>query len=299
MPKPARPRLLRCEPLEARHLLSIDLGLDWATYLGGSESDTATAIAVDAAGNSFVTGVTHSPDIVGANNAFYGGSYDAYVAKVSGDGTLAWLTYLGGSGDDTGENIAIDAEGNILVAGASSSLDLAEANNAHHGASFDAYVTKLNGDGTVAWATYLGGSGDDRWAAGRVSPSTLAAMLSCQGRPNHPTSTGANNAFHGASDAFVAKVTSDGSLAWATYVGGTARDYGQDIAIDAAGNAVVTGYTGSADLAGANNASHGGQRSLRRQGDGRWFAGLGNLRRRKQLGLCRRNCAWTLPATPW
>jgi autotransporter-associated beta strand protein len=177
--------------------LVIDPDLAWASYLGGSGDDAfgdyGYGISVDAAGNALVTGLTVSTNFAGANNAYKGG-WDAFVAKVSSGGTLAWATYLGGSGTDYGWGIAVDAAGNALVTGGTFSTDFA----------------------------------------------------------------GANNANHGDLDAFVAKVSSGGTLAWATYLGGSDYDYGWGIAVDAAGNALLTGYTYSTDFAGANNAYKGG-----------------------------------------
>ena len=163
-PSRARGRLLRCEPLEERQLLSFDPGLDWATYLGGSGSDRGQCVAVDAAGNTLVTGSTQSADLAGATPNSYHGGIDAFVAKVKPDGSLAWVTYLGGTSDDFGMGIALDGAGNVLVTGTtySSDFERARANNSSNGGT-DAFVANLSViDGSVVWATYLGGSGQDQ-----------------------------------------------------------------------------------------------------------------------------------------
>ena len=103
--------------LRSARELVIDPDLAWATYLGGSGDDYGYGIAVDAAGNALVTGYTYSTDFAGANNTLQRRHYDAFVAKVSPAGALAWATYLGGSGDDYGYGIAVDAAGNALVTG--------------------------------------------------------------------------------------------------------------------------------------------------------------------------------------
>ena len=96
----------------------------------------------------------------------YHGGGDAFVAKVSGiDGSLAWATYLGGSGYDSGRAIAVDGAGNALVTGSTNSADFAGANNLYHGDhtaahAGNAYAAKVTSGGALAWATYLGGSGN-------------------------------------------------------------------------------------------------------------------------------------------
>ena len=97
--------------------LVIDPDLAWATYLGGSGDDRGLGIALDGAGNALVAGYTESLNFAGANNSYHGGG-DPFVAKVSSGGSLAWATYLGGSGNDIGFEIAVDGDGNALVTGA-------------------------------------------------------------------------------------------------------------------------------------------------------------------------------------
>ena len=228
--------------------------LAWATNLGGSGSDGGYGIAVDGAGNALVTGFTNSSEFAGINNSFHGGSYDAFVAKVSSGGVLAWATYLGGSGEDLGYGIAVDGAGNALVTGYTNSSDFAGANNSFHGGPEDAFVAKVIGGGVLAWATYLGGSSDEIGYGIAVDGAGNALVT---GFTDSSDFAGASNSYHGGNDAFVAKVISGGSLAWATYLGGSDEDYGYGVAVDGGGNALVTGYTYSSDFAGANNSYHG------------------------------------------
>jgi subtilisin-like proprotein convertase family protein len=256
-PSRAQGRLLRCEFLEERQLLSFDPGVNWATYLGGTGYDYGRCVALDTEGNALVTGSTSSMDFAGVSGN-YGGT-DAFVAKVSSDGTLLWVTYLGGSGSDSAYGIALDPYGNALVTGSTSSMDFAGVSGNHGGT--DAFVAKVWNDGTlldgnVAWATYLGGSGPDY---GRCVALGTEGNALVTGNTSSTDFAGASNAFHsGSSDAFVANVSSDGTATTATYVGGSGVDYGYGIAIDSGGNALVTGNTSSTDFAGASNTFHGG-----------------------------------------
>ncbi|MCY2994691.1 MAG: SBBP repeat-containing protein [Planctomycetota bacterium] len=228
----------------------------WATYLGGSFGEVGYGIAVDRSGNSLVAGTTASTDFPGANNTYHGG----FVAKVSSSGTLLWTTYLGGSRSDYPLGIAVDSGGNALVTGEAFSTDFVGANNSKPNSSSvdpNAFVAEVSSGGTLAWATYLGGSKSDQ---GKGIAVDGAGNVLVTGLTQSTDFAGANNTNHGGryqSDAFVAKVGSSGTLAWATYLGGSGYDEGRGIAVDSAGNALVTGNTDSIDFSGANNTSHG------------------------------------------
>ncbi|MHC4665685.1 MAG: SBBP repeat-containing protein, partial [Planctomycetota bacterium] len=228
----------------------------WNTYLGGSSTDDGRGIAVDNSGNVLVTGYTQSSDLAGANNSFYGGSYDGFVANVTSGGSLLWSTYIGGSSSDYGYAIAVDSLGNMLIAGHTLSSNLAGANNGFHGGSRDAFVAKITSSGSLLWSTYLGGSGDDYAFAIAVDSSDNVFIT---GHTYSSNFVGAINSFHGGShDAYIAKVTSNGTLVWARFLGGSSLDYGYGVATDSSGNALITGHTQSSNFAGAINSFHGG-----------------------------------------
>ncbi len=238
-------------PYDASLPLVIDPDLSWSTYLGGSDWDRGYGIAVDAAGNALVTGGTVSSGwVFDGFDTIYNGNQDAFVAKISATGGHLWSTYLGGSEEDRGWDIAVDAAGNALVTGKTSSLDFAGANNSHQGIQ-DGFVAKVTAGGSLAWATYLGGSGTD-FGSGIVVDAAGNALVT--GFTTSSNFEGANNTRHQGQDAFVAKVTPGGFLAWATYLGG---ESGASIAVDSAGNALVTGWTSSSGFEEANNTHHG------------------------------------------
>ncbi|WP_179129396.1 SBBP repeat-containing protein, partial [Candidatus Brocadia sapporoensis] len=216
-------------------------------------------IAVDSAGNAYVTGYTDSSDFPTAN-AMYGtntGNVDAFVTKIGASGTsLSYSTYLGGSGDDYGYDMAVDSAGNAYVTGYTDSSDFPTA-NAMYGTNtgnVDAFVTKIGASGTsLSYSTYLGGSGDDYGYDMAVDSAGNAYVTGYTDSSDFPTANAMYGTNTGNVDAFVTKIGASGtSLSYSTYLGGSGDDYGYDMAVDSAGNAYVTGYTDSSDFPTAN-----------------------------------------------
>jgi hypothetical protein len=236
--------------------------LAYSTYLGGSGFDLGFGIAVDALGNAYVTGITDStnfPTTTGAFDTSLNGSADAFVAKLNPAGSaLAYSTYLGGSGLDEGVGIAVDALGNAYVAGVTESTTFPTTAGAFdttfNGGIFDAFVTKLNSLGSgLLYSTYLGGSGLDLGRGIAVDALGNAYVTGVTESTNFPTTMGAfDTTLNGVSDAFVTKLNPSlvgpASLVYSTYLGGSGRDEGDGIAVDAAGDAYVTGRTGSSNF---------------------------------------------------
>jgi hypothetical protein len=232
------------------------VSLLYAGFLGGSYYDTGGGIAVDASGNAYVTGSTTSSDfpaVVGPDTSF-NGDFDAFVAKVNPSGTaLVYVGFLGGRGQDFGEDIAVDASGNAYVTGATSSSDFPAVvgpDLSYNGGSLDAFVAKVNPSGTaLVYAGFLGGSGqDDGWGIA-VDASGNAYVTGRTGSSNFPAVVGPDTSHNGNFDAFVAKVNPSGTaLVYAGFLGGSNYDYGSGIAVDASGNAYVTGRTESSDF---------------------------------------------------
>src|SRR3989442_1526188 len=160
---------------DARRPLVIDPTIALATYVGGTGTDEAFAIAIDASANVYLTGNTSSLDFprsVGAFQTTLRGTSDAFVVKLNSAFTaLTYSTYLGGTtlggttGDDAGRGIAVDASGNAYVTGFTVSNDFpttAGAFQTAFGGVRDAFVVKLNPtSSSLVYATYLGGSGSD------------------------------------------------------------------------------------------------------------------------------------------
>ena len=238
--------------------------LVYSTYLGGSGYESGNGIAVDAAGAAYVTGTTSSTDFPttpGAIQTTYGGGGsssnggDAFVSKLNAAGSaLLYSTYLGGSGDDSGFGIAVDAAGSVYVTGSTTSTDFPTANPlqaAYGGGGTDAFVSKLDAAGSaLLYSTYLGGSGWDDGYGIAVDAAGSAYVTGGTTSTDFPTANPLQAAYGGGlRDAFVSKLNAAGSaLLYSTYLGGSGNDYGSGIAVDAAGSAYVTGYTTSTNF---------------------------------------------------
>ena len=163
----------------------------YATYLGGSGDDYATALAIDATGAAVVVGETSSSDFPvtpGAFDGTYEGGLnggDAFVAKLSAGGDeLLYATYLGGGEGDGATALAIDVTGAVVVVGSTSSSDFpvtpgafSDSYGGGDGDYGDGFVARLSANGTeLLYATYLGGSGND-YATALVIDATDAVVV--------------------------------------------------------------------------------------------------------------------------
>ncbi len=230
-------------------------GLLYSTFLGGSSFENGSSIAVDAAGNAYVTGNTWSSDFpttAAAYQTTHGGASDAFVAKLNAAGSaLVYSTLLGGSGSDFGLAIAEEA-GHAYVTGRTLSANFPTTSDAYDGAyaDDDAFVVKLGLDGaSLAYATFLGGSGSDQGRAIAVDGSGNLYVTGNTSADFFVTSGAFDVTHNGASDVFVAKFRSGGStLQYATFLGGSDSDWGYGIAVDKSGDVYVTGSTLSADF---------------------------------------------------
>lgn len=226
----------------------------WAARLGGSSDDSALGLAADSSGNVFVTGRTASDDFpttAGMDQAL-GGATDAFVAKLDGaTGAVIWSTLVGGTDDDQGLAVAVDADGNVFMTGETFSSDfpVTAGLGTQAGGYGDAFAVRLQGDsGLVVWATCLGGSDDDSGQAVAVDGLGSVVVAGGTWSADFPVTSG-SPAFGGASDAFVAKFNvTTGQTTWATYMGGADADWAYGLATDSAGRIAVTGQTASTDF---------------------------------------------------
>ena len=222
----------------------------YSTYLGGSLRDRGYGVATDGAGNAYVTGSTSSSNFPTANaiqGTRPGGVEDAFVAKLNPDGSaLAYSTYLGGRLEDFGRAIAVDGAGNALIAGYTDSPNFPTANalqGAYSGQT-DGFVVKVNAAGSAfVYSTYLGGSNTDHAYGIDVDGEGNAYVAGLTASADFPTASPLQAAIAGSWDAYATKLNPAGSaLIYSTFLGGGGDDVGNDIAVDGAGNAYVTGY---------------------------------------------------------
>lgn len=255
--------------------------LIYSAYLGGSSEDTASSLAVDAAGKVYVTGTTASRDFPPVSNIqrALSGATDAVLATLDpsrpGRAALVFSTYLGGVGDEQGRGVAVapTPPHRVYVTGTTSSADdpltpltdegFPITSNAYQPASgggtdaFLAVVDRLDPDeprnARLQYATYLGGASDDRGWGIALGPGAVVQVTGAAS-PGFPTTPGAYCRVHqgGASDAFLAVVdpgeSGPASLLASTFLGGEADDEGRGVAVDELGIAYLTGFTTSADF---------------------------------------------------
>ena len=240
-------------------LNSTGTDLLYSTFLGGSDEsfDSGKGITVDADGNVYVTGLTHSSDFPttpGAYDTTHNGNSDVFVTKLNPTGTdLLYSTFLGGNSLDKGCGISIDEEGNAYVAG-ETSRDFPTTYGAYDTSNngwTDLFITKLNSTGTgLIYSTYLGGSSWDYYVAITVDVKGNVYVTGCTESFDFPTTSGAYDTTPDENgDVFIVKLNSTGTdLIYSTFLGGTYLDYGQDIAINGSGNVYIAGYTESSDF---------------------------------------------------
>ncbi len=259
--------------------------LVWSTYLAGSGNEDGKAIAVDAGGNVYVTGNTSSSDFpvtAGAyRTTFGGGISDAFVTKIAPDGShLIWSTYLGGNWDDYPRALKVDGSGNVYVAGSTNSIDypvtagvVKTVRNPSLPDGADGFLTKLNSSGTgVVWSTYVGSDGGtDNIFGLALDSSNRPTVVGWTLSPTYPVTAGAwDVTFDYRREGFVTRLNATASgYVYSTFIGapgqllpGSGHDECLAVALDAAGDAFVTGRTESANfpttLNGAQRTYGGG-----------------------------------------
>lgn len=259
--------------------------LIYSTFLGGpsyggSEEGAAYGVAVDSAGNAYVTGYTLSSDFPVTAGAFQttigdrGDNYKPFVTKLNATGSaLIYSTFLGGTGGDVANGIAVDSAGNAYVTGYTHSSDFPVTAGAFQ-TTFDslstgsnAFVSKLNATGSaLIYSTFLGGSGSDQASAIKIDSTGNAYLAGSTSSTDFPTK-GAfqktlKTSVNGGANAFVTKLNAMGSaLIYSTFLGGTGSDQANAITIDKADNTYVAGYATSSDFPvtkGAYQAKNGG-----------------------------------------
>ena len=232
--------------------------LVFSAIFGGSDDDTGLCIAIDSAGAAYIAGKTGSADLPvtpAAHDRDLSGNWDGFVAKLAPDGmSLAYSTFLGGSGEEEVKGIALDSGGNAYVTGWTLSGDFPTTPNSFNparGDSKDAFVAKLDSNGSsILYSGFVGGLLDEEGHAIAVGGSGSAYVVGWTKSEDFAASPGAfQSAYSGYDDAFVASIAPDGrSLIYSTLLGGAGKDRAHDVQVDALANAYVAGETKSADF---------------------------------------------------
>ncbi len=234
--------------------LVIDPSVSYATYLGGSMEDDGYAIAIDNTGAAYVTGQTASTDFptVNPEQGSNAGGFDVFVTKFApGGASLDYSTYVGGSGSDSGNAIAVNpSTGFAYVAGGTASSNFPTTGTAFQktfgGGDTDAFVFELSSSGgTLIYSTYLGGSGDD-YAYGIALDSNgntyIVGLTGSSNFPIAPQPGALQSTLAGTSNGFVTELNPAGSsVVYSTFLGGGTGDFALAVALDSTGNAYVTG----------------------------------------------------------
>ena len=246
--------------------LVIDPVLTYSTYLGGNGGDTAYSVAVDSAGDAFVTGVTASINFptkptsqnfnaTGGlpNSNGLAGTGNVFVTEFNpaANGVL-FSTYLGGSGIDIPAQIVLNAAGDIFLVGSTTSNNFPTTSGVFqptYGGVQDAFLTEMKPDGSsLVYSTYIGGTQADFGAAVALDSSGDAFVVGSTQSTDFPTMNPIQLGIAGLYDAFITEVSPTGALLYSTYLGGSSSDYGNSIAVDSTGDVYVSGYTYSTNF---------------------------------------------------
>ncbi|MBC7937565.1 MAG: SBBP repeat-containing protein [Rhizobacter sp.] len=230
--------------------------LVWAKQMGSNNADQGLAIAVDAAGNVYTTGyflsiADFNPDPAVTFNLTPAGQNDIFISKLDASGNFVWAKQLGGTFNDQGYGIAVDASGNVYTTGsfqgtADFNPDPAVTFNlASSGGSNDIFISKLDASGNFVWARQFGSTSNDQGssittdASGNVYTTGYFAGTA-DFNPN-PAVTNNLISANGSFDVFISKLDASGNFVWAKQLGGLNTEMGYSIAVDALGNVYTTG----------------------------------------------------------
>jgi len=245
----------------------------WVKNAGGTNYDYSNGIAVDADGNSYVTGYFEGSSTFCSTVLTSSGYYDIFVAKLDSSGNWEWAKKAGGTNYDFSYSIAVDTSGSCYITGEffdyATFGDIILTSNG----SYDIFIAKLDSNGNWLWAKNAGGTGDDIGYGIAVDASGNSYVM---GNFFSTTATFGSTTLtsNGVSDIFVAKLDSSGNWLWAKNAGGTSFDYGSGIAVDASGNSYVTGYFADSATFGSTSLTSNGYYDIfivKLDSDGNWL----------------------------
>jgi len=232
----------------------------WADGAGGTANEAGNGVAVDAAGNTYVTGSYLSSSITfGTTTLTNSGGIDFYLVKYDASGNVVWAKGATGASNDVGYNLTVDATGNAYVVGTtnSASLTIGTFGLASSG-SDDVFMTKFDASGNVVWAKRTGGSGNDIGQSISIDASGNSYITGYFASPS--ITFGATTLTNvGGNDFYLVKYDASGNVVWAETAGGSANDAGMGVATDVTGNIYATGSFSSSSITfGTTTFTNGG-----------------------------------------
>jgi hypothetical protein len=289
----------------------------WAGYLTGTGANYEAifrnkSLALDSAGDVYVTGFTSSDDfpVVPPGSSSHSGDVDAFITKIKADGSaILWSRLLGSAHHDQGVSLALDAAENLYIAGTTDSAAFAGPK------AKDLFLAKLDGSGGVLWTRFLGGSMEERICA-MVADQSGVILFGDTDSVDFGATVG-DTTLDGGNDSFVSKFDLNGIHLWSTYLGGSAAETGHpnltdptygrgDLVLNSAGHIIVGGHTYSTDFPGTSggfqNALKGGNDAFvaALSSDGTsvlWSSYLGGFGGADSVG--REEIVMSLAINPW
>jgi len=238
--------------------------IEYSTYIGGSNNDTATGITVDSDGFAYVTGYTSSPDFPttsGCYDPIFSSSSEAFIIKMNKDGSdLLYSSFLGGSVGSWTRDVLLDSENNVHVIGTTESPDFPTTpgcfDNSHNGL-IDIFLCKLTlssqGLQDMKYSTLIGGAALEYAQSMVIDDENNLYLTGGTSSPYFPTTPGSHDqSLNGAHDVFVLKLNLNNlgplDLSYSTFIGGINFDGGNSIDIDSNNQVIISGRTGSSDF---------------------------------------------------
>jgi predicted SpoU family rRNA methylase len=231
----------------------------WGTYFGGTGNDYANAIAIDSGATILVGGKSSSTSGIATAGSYQptnAGFSDGYIARFDSSGNRIWCTYYGGTAADGIEDLSLDQQRNIIMAGSTTSYNGIASPGAFQtvGYGADAFILKMTSSGNRIWATYYGdqqpdnanaittNSQDDIILFGEsMSPNGIATGGTWQDVHGYYNNSNASDNF----DGFIVKFTNTGQRLWCTYYGGDLEDGDHSVAVDSKQRIIIAGFTAS------------------------------------------------------
>ena len=236
----------------------------YSTFIGGYEFDTGNSIVLDSSGNLYITGATKSSNFptLNAYDSSHGGFSDAFLVKLSANGSLIYSTFIGGSAFDSGDSLVLDSSNNIYITGNTNSIDfpIVNAYDSSHNGGSDAFIVKIStNDSSLLYSTYIGGDRDETLEfMVKHMDITLDNMnniyiTGTTGSNDFPTVNAYNSSLNGGLDIFFVVLSANGStLLYSTYIGGRLDDFSNSFVLDSSGNIYITGTTNSENFPAMN-----------------------------------------------